>query len=64
MNDPKLPFETGYCLCGSCGEYFAAEHSFTLHRLLADRACLSVEALPHKGFTKIETAHGTYWAHQ
>ena len=31
--DPKLPADSNFCLCPSCGEYFNSEAGFDMHRM-------------------------------
>jgi len=59
--NPKLPFESGHCLCGSCGEYFVSDRPFTRHR--EDGVCgkPNLHALLSKGFKLVELKTGQYW---
>jgi uncharacterized C2H2 Zn-finger protein len=44
-SDPKLPLGSCFCRCPECGEYFASETSFDLHRTGShqkrERACFA-----------------------
>ncbi len=31
--DPKLPADSNFCLCPSCGEYFRSVRAFDTHRI-------------------------------
>lgn len=65
-SDPKLPLESGFCLCSGCGSYFVNERAFEKHRLVLPkikgfRQCVPPEALNRKGFQNLKLKSGRYW---
>ena len=59
--DPKLPFASNKCQCGSCREYFGGVRAFELHRIgpADDRSCLGVAGMENKRLTPNDKGYWT-----
>jgi len=65
-SDPKLPPDTNYCRCPSCGEYFSTVRAFDAHRVgdhrvPGDRRCLAPGGMEARGLKL--NARG-YWCRE
>jgi hypothetical protein len=60
MRDPKLPLNTNFCKCSSCGEYFGGAAGFDRHRV--DHACIPPSAVIDKhGKQELKLNERGYW---